>query len=55
MAKVNIPGVEIEWDYKPWAGAKLGGFASYIKPTIHDYDSYNDGYLCNERIEFNSV
>ena len=55
VAKVNIPGLEIEWDYKPWAGAKIGGFASYIKPTIHDYDSYNDGYLCNERVEFNSV
>lgn len=55
VAKVNLSGLETEWDYRPWPGAKLGGFFSYLKSVIHDYDSYDDGYACDQRAEFGAV
>lgn len=55
VAKVDISGLEVEWDYRPWAGAKFGGFFSYLKSVIHDYDSYNDGYACDIRAEVGAI
>jgi iron complex outermembrane receptor protein len=55
LGRVNIPGLELEWDYRPWKGARWNGFASYIDATIHDFDTWNDQYACAARIEFNSA
>lgn len=47
----NIPGLELELDYKPWEGARLGGFASYINSKVKNYPSFNDGWNCAVREE----
>ncbi|NHZ90537.1 TonB-dependent receptor plug domain-containing protein [Massilia sp. CCM 8733] len=53
VGNTRISGVEVEWDYKPWKGAKVGGAFSNLNTSIRDYGAYNDDYLCDERIEFN--
>jgi iron complex outermembrane recepter protein len=51
VGKVNIPGLELEWDYKPWRGGRIGGGFAYINSSIHDYNSYSDDYQCDVRVE----
>lgn len=53
VGNTRISGIEVEWDYKPWKGAKIGGAFSNLNTSIQDYGSYSDDYLCEERIEFN--
>ncbi|MCV2367071.1 TonB-dependent receptor [Roseateles oligotrophus] len=48
---VDIAGLELEVDYKPWAGARLGGFFSYLSTKMKDYPSYSDNWLCDYRGE----
>jgi iron complex outermembrane receptor protein len=48
---VNIPGIELEVDYKPWAGARLGAFFSYINSKTKNYPSYSDTWNCGVREE----
>ncbi len=48
---VDIPGLEVELDYKPWAGARLGGFFSYINSKMRNYRTFNDGWNCGVREE----
>ncbi|MFZ6643460.1 TonB-dependent receptor [Undibacterium sp. TC4M20W] len=55
IGRVNIKGLELEWDYRPWKGARWNGFASYIDASIHDFDNWNDQYACAARLEFNST
>jgi len=45
---VDIPGLELEFDAKPWKGARLGGFFSYINTKIKDYPSFSDGWQCGD-------
>ncbi|MBY0574564.1 MAG: TonB-dependent receptor, partial [Undibacterium sp.] len=52
---VDIPGLELEFDYKPWKGARLGGFFSYINSKMKDYPSFHDGWGCGVREEFGAV
>jgi iron complex outermembrane receptor protein len=52
---VDIPGLELEMDYKPWKGARLGGFFSYINSKITDYPSYSDTWNCGVRAETGAV
>jgi iron complex outermembrane receptor protein len=51
VGKVNIPGLELEWDYRPWRGGRLGGGFAYINTSIHDFNSYSDDYQCDVRTE----
>jgi len=55
IGNVNIPGVELEWTYRPWQGFKWSGFAAYVKPTIHNYDVYDDSFQCDVRVELTSA
>ncbi|MBA4217366.1 MAG: TonB-dependent receptor [Methylibium sp.] len=48
---VSIPGIELEVDYKPWAGARLGGFFSYINSRVRDYPTFSDAWNCAVRTE----
>ncbi|WP_431259369.1 TonB-dependent receptor [Roseateles chitinivorans] len=48
---VDIPGLELEVDYKPWAGARLGAFFSYINSKMKDYPSFSDSWNCGVRAE----
>jgi iron complex outermembrane receptor protein len=52
---VDIPGLELEFDYKPWKGARIGGFFSYIKSKMKDYPSFSDSWGCGVRAEFGAV
>ncbi len=52
VGNTQIRGLEIEWDYKPWPGAKIGGAATLLDTKIHDFGSYSDDYNCDARIEF---
>jgi iron complex outermembrane receptor protein len=51
VGKVNIPGLELEWDYRPWRGGRFGGGFAYINTSIHDFNSYSDDYQCDVRTE----
>nr|WP_295078548.1 TonB-dependent receptor [uncultured Roseateles sp.] len=51
VGTVEIPGLELELDYKPWAGARLGGFFTYINSKIKDYPSFSDTWNCDYRQE----
>lgn len=51
VGKVEIPGLELELDYKPWAGARLGGFFTYINSKIKDYPAFSDTWNCDYRQE----
>lgn len=52
VGNTRISGLEVEWDYKPWKGGKIGGAFSNLNTSIRDYGSYSDDYLCDERLEF---
>lgn len=52
VGNTRINGVEVEWDYKPWKGGKIGGAFSYLDSQIRDYGSFSDDYACAERVEF---
>jgi len=52
---VDIAGLELEVDYKPWRGARVGGFASYLSTKMKDYPSYSDGWSCDYRAEMGAV
>ncbi len=52
---VDIPGIELEMDYKPWKGARIGSFFSYINTKMKDYPSFSDGWGCGVREEFGAV
>lgn len=51
VSKVNIPGLELEWDWKPWRGGRVGGGFAYINTSVHDFNSYSDDYQCDVRTE----
>ena len=46
---VDIAGLELELDYKPWSGARLGGFFSYLSTKMKDYPSFSDNWQCDYR------
>lgn len=52
---VDIPGLEVEMDYKPWKGGRLGGFFSYINTKMKDYPTFSDSWGCDVRDEFGAV
>lgn len=52
---VDISGLELELDYKPWGGARLMGFFSYLNTKMKDYPSFSDGWGCGVREEFGAV
>jgi iron complex outermembrane receptor protein len=53
VGNTSIPGLELEWDYKPWRRARLGGGFAYIDTAVHGFDNYSDDYQCGEvRAEF---
>ncbi len=52
VGNTKIRGLEVEWDYKPWAGAKVGGAFTLLDTKIHDYGSYSDDYNWAARVEF---
>ncbi len=54
VGNTRVSGLEVEWDYKPWKGAKVGGALAYLNTDIRDYGPYNDNYACAERVEFNA-
>ncbi|HEU4777256.1 MAG TPA: TonB-dependent receptor [Telluria sp.] len=55
VGNTRISGLEVEWDYKPWKGGKVGGSFANLNTSIRDYGSYSDDYLCDERVEFNQT
>jgi iron complex outermembrane receptor protein len=53
VGNTSIPGLEVEWDYKPWHGGRLGGSFAYINTAVHGFDNYSDDYQCGDvRAEF---
>ncbi|MCV2352293.1 TonB-dependent receptor [Paucibacter sp. Y2R2-4] len=55
VGTVDIPGLELEFDYKPWSGARLGGFFTYIDSKVKNYPNYSDGWMCDFRTEMGAV
>ncbi|MBB3224769.1 TonB-dependent receptor [Pseudoduganella umbonata] len=51
VGKVDIPGLEIEWDYRPWRGARFGGGFAFINTDVHDFREFSDDYQCDVRVE----
>jgi iron complex outermembrane receptor protein len=51
VGKVDIPGLELEWDYRPWRGARFGGGFAYIDTDVHDFKEFSDDYQCDVRVE----
>jgi iron complex outermembrane receptor protein len=51
VGKVDIPGLELEWDYRPWRGARFGGGFAYINTDVHDFPEFSDDYQCDVRTE----
>jgi len=53
VGNTTIPGLELEWDWKPWHGGRLGGSFAYINTAVHGFNNYSDDYQCGEvRAEF---
>ncbi|MFP5389970.1 MAG: TonB-dependent receptor [Gammaproteobacteria bacterium] len=53
VGNTKIPGLELEWDYRPWKGARLGGGFAYINTSVHGFNNYSDDYQCGDvRAEF---
>ncbi|MCX7217970.1 MAG: TonB-dependent receptor, partial [Burkholderiales bacterium] len=52
VGNTKISGLELEWDYKPWKGAKIGGSFALLDTKIRDYGPYDDSYNCDVRVEF---
>lgn len=52
VGNTKIRGLEVEWDYKPWPGGKVGGAFTLLDTKIRDYGSYSDDYNCDARVEF---
>jgi iron complex outermembrane receptor protein len=52
VGNTQIKGLEVEWDYKPWKGAKVGGALALLDTKIKDFGPYSDDYNCDARIEF---
>lgn len=53
VGDTRIPGLELEWDYKPWRGARVGGGFAFINTSVHGFDNYSDDYQCGDvRAEF---
>ena len=48
VGKVDIPGLEIEADWRPWRGARIGGGFAYINTEVHDFKQFSDEYQCGE-------
>lgn len=46
VGNTRIPGLELEWDYKPWRGGRLGGGFAYIDTAVRGFDNYSDDYQC---------
>ncbi|MBT9490912.1 MAG: TonB-dependent receptor [Paucibacter sp.] len=51
VGQVDIPGLELEFDYKPWAGARIGGFFTYINSKVKNYPNFSDTWNCDYRHE----
>lgn len=52
---VDIPGLELEFDYKPWKGARFGGFFSYVNSKMKNYPSFSDEWSCGYRVEMGAA
>jgi iron complex outermembrane recepter protein len=53
VGDTRIPGLELEWDYKPWHGARVGGGFAFIDTKVHGFYNYSDDYQCGDvRAEF---
>ena len=48
VGDTRIPGLEIEWDYKPWRGARFGGGFAFIDTKVHGFYNYSDDYQCGD-------
>ena len=51
LGKVNIPGLEVEWNYKPTSSIKVGGNLALINSSISGMPLNEDGYNCYARTE----
>ena len=49
LTRSRIKGVELEFDFIPWHGGRLSGFATWLDTEIIDGGTYQDGYACAER------
>lgn len=53
VGKVDIPGLEIEGDWRPWNGGRIGFGFAYINTKVHDFKEFSDEYQCGDvRAEF---
>ena len=53
VGQVDIPGLEIEGDWRPWNGARVGFGFAYINTKVHNFKEYSDEYQCGDvRAEF---
>jgi iron complex outermembrane recepter protein len=48
VGKVDIPGLEVETDHRPWSGARLGAGFAYINTKVHDFREFSDDYQCGD-------
>lgn len=48
---VDIPGLEVELDYMPAPGTRIGAFFSWIDSRVKNYRSFSDEWNCGVREE----
>lgn len=48
VGKVDIPGLEIEGDWRPWTGGRIGFGFAYINTKVHDFKEFSDEYQCGD-------
>ncbi|RQO61146.1 TonB-dependent receptor [Paucibacter sp. KBW04] len=50
IGESTIRGLELEFKSLPWSGGQLSGFASFLDAKIKQWDTYDDDWLCNDRV-----
>ena len=48
ISKASVSGLELEFDWRPWAGGRINGWFAYLNAELGDFPTA-DGYFCFER------
>jgi iron complex outermembrane receptor protein len=50
VAQANIKGLELEGNYRPWTGARIGYSASLLSAKVDSYPTFSDDLGCEARL-----
>ncbi len=52
VAESVMRGIELEFDYIPWADGRVSGYFSWLDTEVQSYPTFSDGHFCGYRDEF---